>query len=122
MMIPYTLLCMTRRACCWVSVALWRSRLRSWGEAVRTSHNVAYPHSKNELAQLLATARREGRGLLAVGLGRSYGDSCLNSSGVLIVMTNLRRVIRFDRSEGVLRAEAGLSIRELIDLIVPNGF
>ena len=105
-----------------MSLSSQSTGFRSWGEAVRTSHDVAYPHSKDELAQLLATAQREGRGLLAVGLGRSYGDSCLNSSGALIVMTNLRRVIRFDRSEGVLRAEAGLSIRELIDLIVPNGF
>ena len=60
--------------------------------------------------------------MLAVGLGRSYGDSCLNSNGALFIMTNLRRIIHFDRKAGVLRAEAGISIRELMDLIVPSGY
>ena len=27
-----------------------------------------------------------------MGLGRSYGDSCLNSRGTLVVMTNFRQV------------------------------
>jgi L-gulonolactone oxidase len=70
----------------------------------------------------MAEAQAAGRKILAVGLGRSYGDSCLNSDGALIVMTNLRRVLRFDRAAGTLRAEAGVSLRELVRPTIPEGF
>ena len=38
--------------------------------------------------------------LLAVGLRRSYGDSCLNDGGTLLDVTPLDRFIAFDRERG----------------------
>ena len=70
----------------------------------------------------MAEAQASGKKILAVGLGRSYGDSCLNSEGALMRMTSLRRVLHFDRAEGTLRAEAGISIRDLERITVPDGF
>jgi FAD/FMN-containing dehydrogenase len=43
-------------------------------------------------------------------------------SGRLIVTDALDRVISFDRSSGILRAEAGLSIDRLLRVIVPQGW
>lgn len=60
--------------------------------------------------------------LLPHGLGRSYGDSCLNDGGTLLWTRGLSRLISFDRSEGILRCEAGVSLEELIDLCVPQGW
>lgn len=59
---------------------------------------------------------------LPYGLGRSYGDSCLNDGGVLLVTTGLDRFISFDRATGVLRAEAGVTLASVLDLIVPHGW
>jgi FAD/FMN-containing dehydrogenase len=59
---------------------------------------------------------------LPYGLGRSYGDSCLNDGGVLIDTSQLSRLIHFDSERGVLRAEAGLSLEELLAVIVPRGW
>ena len=44
---------------------------------------------------------------LPYGLGRSYGDSCLNDGGVLIDTSHLSRLIFFDSERGIVRAEAG---------------
>jgi len=59
---------------------------------------------------------------LAYGLGRSYGDSCLLSGGVMVRTTGLKRLIMFDRQTGVLRAEAGVSLSDILEVVVPAGW
>ena len=60
--------------------------------------------------------------MLAVGLGRSYGDCCLNSSGRLVDMSRLDRIIALDTEAGWVAAEAGLSLDSLLRIIVPRGW
>lgn len=60
--------------------------------------------------------------LLPYGLGRSYGDSCLNNGGWVLDTSSLRHFISFDRERGTLRAEAGVSLAEILELIVPCGW
>lgn len=62
------------------------------------------------------------RQLLAYGLGRSYGDSCLNKDGILLDVSALTHIRSFDKERGILRAEAGLSLAEILELIVPHGW
>jgi L-gulonolactone oxidase len=59
---------------------------------------------------------------LAYGLGRSYGDVCLNSGGRLIRTTRLDRVLSADWSQGILRAESGCTFAALLRLMVPQGW
>jgi FAD/FMN-containing dehydrogenase len=64
----------------------------------------------------------EGTTLLPRGLGRSYGDVCLNDGGTLIAARGLDRLIRFDSETGVLRVEAGVSLDEILAFAVPRGW
>jgi FAD/FMN-containing dehydrogenase len=63
-----------------------------------------------------------GRAGLAVGLGRSYGDSGLASSGVVMQTRGLDSIVGFDAHSGVLRCEAGVTLGEILDLVVPAGW
>jgi FAD/FMN-containing dehydrogenase len=60
--------------------------------------------------------------VLPFGLGRSYGDSCLNSDNVLIPMASFDNFIGFDSTTGVLRAEAGVSLAAILATFVPRGW
>jgi FAD/FMN-containing dehydrogenase len=60
--------------------------------------------------------------LLAYGNGRSYGDSCLNSNGALIDMRAMDRILGFDASTGILEAEAGTMLSDIIAHAAPLGF
>jgi FAD/FMN-containing dehydrogenase len=60
--------------------------------------------------------------VLPYGLGRSYGDSCLNDGGILIDTSRLDRFISFDDQSGILRCEAGVTFEEILDLFVPRGW
>ena len=60
--------------------------------------------------------------VLAYGMGRSYGDSCLNADGPVLLTRALRRFIAFDAEAGVLRAEAGTSLGEVTELVLRRGW
>ena len=60
--------------------------------------------------------------VLPYAYGRSYGDSCLNEGGVSLDVSHLRRFISFDEDEGLLCCEAGVSLAEILELIVPRGW
>ena len=59
---------------------------------------------------------------LPYGQGRSYGDSCLNDGNVLIVTEKLNHFIELNQETGLLRVEAGLTLKEILDHIVPQGW
>ena len=58
------------------------------------------------------------------GLGRSYGDAALPAPGQLEVLAtpHADRILSFDPASGLLRAEAGLSLREINRLFLPRGW
>ncbi len=60
--------------------------------------------------------------LLPHGLGRSYGDVCLNDGGGLLLTRGLDRFIVFDAERGVLRCEAGVSLAEILAFALPRGW
>src|SRR5690348_13537045 len=92
----------------------------SWGRATREPQRVARPRFRDQLPGLIDAAGAASK--LAIGLRRSYGDSCLNGAGALIDMCGLDRFIRFDPEAGVVCAEAGVSFSDLLRLVVAEGW
>jgi FAD/FMN-containing dehydrogenase len=90
----------------------------SWG---RLS---ALPHEVVELADRtgLAEEIRRSRPGIAYGLGRSYGDECLNPGGTLWRTAALDRLVRFDEATGRLVCEGGATLRDIQDVMVPQGW
>lgn len=60
--------------------------------------------------------------LLPYGLGKSYGDSCLNEGNVLICTRGLNKFMNFDDKTGILRCESGVTLAECIDFLLPKGY
>lgn len=62
--------------------------------------------------------------VLSRGLGRSYGDASLPGASGEAVASSRRanRLLAFDPETGVLRAEAGLSLRDLHRIFLKRGF
>jgi FAD/FMN-containing dehydrogenase len=87
----------------------------SWGRAHRYAHDVRQPRSPAALADTLHDAT--GKPRLAHGLGRSYGDSCLNADGVLVDMTGLDHFQGLDAATGRLRVEAGVRLADIVNLL-----
>jgi FAD/FMN-containing dehydrogenase len=60
--------------------------------------------------------------VLPYACGRSYGDSCLNDGGLLLDVRGLDRLIAFDEERGLLHCEAGVTLAEILALVVPRGW
>lgn len=89
----------------------------SWNRLPRVEHERVIDWS-NRHADLPAGEHT----LLAHGLGRSYGDVCLNEGGTLLRTRAMDHYIAFDRATGRLRAEAGVSLKDILDLVLPQGW
>jgi FAD/FMN-containing dehydrogenase len=94
-------------------------RYESWGRLPHEPHSaVRQINWRSDLRELDLGSEAA----LPYGLGRSYGDSCLNDGGTLIDASRLDRLVAFDSDQGVLRAEAGTSLEQLLAVIVPRGW
>lgn len=93
------------------------SEFSSWGR-----FPVAYGQRNLPVAGRLAPLPDFSGSALPRGNGRSYGDSCLNAGGSLLTTRALDHFISFDPSTGVLEAEAGVTLAEVISLALPHGW
>ncbi|QYD70937.1 FAD-binding oxidoreductase [Paraburkholderia edwinii] len=98
------------------------SKLQSWGR-------YPYAHQSGEalawrdvIQPRLADAHARLGTTLAFGNGRSYGDSCLADTGQVLPMKCLARFISADWTNGVVRAEAGITLGELLTVSLPHGW
>ena len=96
--------------------------IKSWGGIVREKHFKTSPYRQTDISDVFNMARMKNMPLLAHGMGRSYGDSCLNPNNIIVDMLGLDRFIVFNRETGILRAEAGVSLDEIMRVIVPHGW
>ncbi|MGR9053747.1 MAG: FAD-binding protein [Gammaproteobacteria bacterium] len=92
--------------------------MTSWGRLTHCPHDVIALTERSAVADQL---RRDRPGV-AYGMGRSYGDICLNPNGVLWTTRGLDRFIAFDENSGRLRCEAGVLIRDIQRLMIPRGW
>lgn len=60
--------------------------------------------------------------LIARGQGRSYGDASLNENGRVILTERIDRMLALDTTQGILRAEAGVTLAEILPVIVKQGW
>ena len=91
---------------------------QSWGRYPKVTQT-AVPYSWRSEPLPRPT---KGDSILAYGLGRSYGDVCLNGDGSIIPTRRLDRLISFDEDHGLLRCEAGVSLAEILSFSVPRGW
>jgi FAD/FMN-containing dehydrogenase len=76
----------------------------------------------DEAIALLKGGQAKPASLLAYGNGRSYGDSCQNEAGAVVDMRSLNRIHAFNAETGVLEADAGVLLSDIIAHAAPYGF
>lgn len=93
----------------------------SWGRLGRWPHQVRALTDRDQVPRQLAAGAADGPGI-AHGMGRSYGDVCLNPDGQLWRTAGMDRFIAFDRVRGRIVCEAGVLLRDIQRLALPHGW
>ncbi|MFC5947190.1 FAD-binding protein [Pseudonocardia lutea] len=93
--------------------------LHGWGRTAPTVATVITPRTPEEVAAAVKAAG--ARGIIARGLGRSYGDPAQNAGGTVLDMTGLARIHSIDVDSGVVDLDAGVSLDTLMRRALPFG-
>ncbi len=95
-----------------------RRLLRGWGRTAPTAAQVVRPRDADGVADAVRTAGP--RGVLARGLGRSYGDAAQNAGGLVLDLTGLDTIGRVG-ADGTVRCGAGVPLDVLLRHLVRQG-
>ncbi|MEM6463941.1 MAG: FAD-binding oxidoreductase [Pseudomonadota bacterium] len=88
----------------------------SWGRQLRTARKA------RPTASITPERLRADGSWLPFGNGRSYGDSCHNSEGLLIDSRSANRILSFDDESGELTCEAGILLSDVLEFAIPRGY
>ena len=90
--------------------------ISGWGNYPKQEAQLLKPSTCSSLQSEL----QKEKSLIPRGMARSYGDSAM--APVVIQTTSCDHFIEFDINKGLLTAEAGITLREILKIIVPNGW
>ena len=99
---------------------------RNWaGDQVCRPAAIEHPATRDEVAAAVRRARERGDAVKVAGAGHSFTEAAL-TEGTMLVLDRLARVIESDRASGLVKVEAGITLRELnrhldeLGLAMPN--
>lgn len=93
--------------------------LRGFGRTAPSVASVLIPRSADDV---IAAVQAAGpRGVIARGLGSSYGDPAQNAGGVVLDMTGLAKIHTIDPDTGVVVLDGGVSLDTLMRAALPHG-
>ena len=101
--------------------------LTGWGGTAPTRAEVHNVLTENDVNTAIEAGKSIGasggpRGVIARGLGRSYGDPAQNGGGVVVDTTSMSGVRNLDAERGIVTVAAGASLDQLMHLLVPFGW
>ncbi len=96
-------------------------RLTGWGRTMAVQAERATPSTTDELADLLSPTG-PGHGVIARGLGRSYGDPAQVAGGTVVDLSAFSAISAVDERTHAITVGAGVSIDTLLHHILPLGY
>jgi decaprenylphospho-beta-D-ribofuranose 2-oxidase len=96
-----------------------RRTLTGWARTSPTIADVLRTQDVETIARAVTQAGE--RGVIARGLGRSYGDPAQNAGGLVIDMTALNRIHSIDPDSALVDLDAGVSLDQLMREALPYG-
>jgi decaprenylphospho-beta-D-ribofuranose 2-oxidase len=94
--------------------------LHGWGRTAPSAAELLPVRTAQDIAQIVRSG--PARGLLARGLGRSYGDAAQNAGGVVLDMRGCALIGPIDPAAGIVTGGGGASLESLLRLAVPQGW
>lgn len=103
--------------------------LAGWGRTAPTTAQVLSTPDVEVIAQAVTEVADHNnsspthlhRGIIARGLGRSYGDVAQNGGGLVIDMNALNKIHNIDRDTGLVDVDGGVNLDQLMKAALPFG-
>ncbi len=96
--------------------------LENFGHSLRAPSYVLKPDSPSGIAEAFYLARRQALTVTTRGAGRSYNDASLNGGGMVIDLTAMNHILKWDPAAGLVTAEPGVTLQQLWQQVEPDGW
>jgi decaprenylphospho-beta-D-ribofuranose 2-oxidase len=105
-----------------MTLARDQTTVANWSMTELSPCRVSKVRDISEIRHALTTARAQGMTVIAHAAGHSYTDAPLNTNGVIVDVTGLRRILCWDPVRGVMQVEPGVTLREMVRVSLPDGW
>ena len=103
--------------------------LHGWGRTARTSAHVLSTADVEVIQAAVAQVADDNsdkpehlkRGVIARGMGRSYGDPAQNAGGLVIDMQPLNKIHSIDPESAIVDVDGGVTLDQLMKAALPYG-
>jgi decaprenylphospho-beta-D-ribofuranose 2-oxidase len=95
--------------------------LSGWGRTAPSRCETVRVAEPAQVPELLAAAAASGRGVIARGAGRSYGDAAQLAGGLVLDMRACDAVTSIDAAAGLARVQAGVTLGVLLARLAERG-
>ncbi|MCG7456624.1 FAD-binding oxidoreductase [Corynebacterium sp. ACRPH] len=103
--------------------------LTGWGRTAPTTAEVLSTQDVDQIAAAVARVADDNadkpshlqRGVIARGMGRSYGDPAMNAGGLVIDMQQLNTIHSINPDTALVDVDAGVTLDQLMKAALPHG-
>ncbi len=95
-------------------------KIQGWGRNFSSTSSHIYPQSVEDVQETVQV--EDGPKMLARGKGRSYGDASLNANRITLQSSAIDRAVSFDKTNGIIVCETGITLRTILEIVVPHGW
>jgi decaprenylphospho-beta-D-ribofuranose 2-oxidase len=96
--------------------------LENFGHSLSAPSYCIQPASTDEIYGAFQLARRSGLSVTLRGAGRSYNDAALNGGGIVLDLSGMNQILEWDASSGLVRCQAGVTLEQLWEKVLPDGW
>jgi len=97
-------------------------RLENFGHSFAAPGFVYRPTHPEQVEEIFAAAGQNGLHVGLRGAGRSYGDAATNTGEIVMDMQRMNRILDWDPDTGVIQVEPGVTIGQLWEYIIEDGW
>ncbi|HET7144526.1 MAG TPA: FAD-binding oxidoreductase [Anaerolineales bacterium] len=98
------------------------TQLENFGHSLSASSYLIKPIIPEEIYEAFQLAKKMEITVTARGAGRSYNDAALNGGGIVVDMSGMNAVTRWDKSAGLVTAQPGVTLEQLWKKVEPDGW
>ena len=96
--------------------------LENFGHSLSAPSYSFKPTTTEEILEAIRLAKITELSISTRGAGRSYNDAALNGGGIVLDMTDMNRILKWDPKAGLVTAEPGLTLEGLWQRVEPEGW
>jgi decaprenylphospho-beta-D-ribofuranose 2-oxidase len=97
-------------------------KVSGWGGASSGMGYVYRPSTVEGIRDVFEVARQSGRSVGLRGSGNSYGDATLNDENMILDLRRMKRILEWDPLKGRIRLEPGVTIAQLWQYVIEDGW